>query len=45
MMEQCKNPKKPECQNKDIIVYLQINQEKTPICQQCWFALAETITE
>jgi len=44
-MEQCKNPQKLECHNKDIIVYLQINQEKTPICQQCWFELADANIE
>ncbi|MDR0460882.1 MAG: hypothetical protein LBH62_05545 [Nitrososphaerota archaeon] len=42
MMEQCKNPLKPQCNNEDIVVYLQIDQEKRPICQQCWNQLAET---
>ncbi|MCL1969960.1 MAG: hypothetical protein FWF66_00590 [Candidatus Bathyarchaeota archaeon] len=42
MMEQCKNPLKPGCPNKDIAVYLQITQEKLSICQQCWTILSET---
>ncbi|MDR1993165.1 MAG: hypothetical protein LBQ98_06710 [Nitrososphaerota archaeon] len=41
-MEQCRNPLKPKCQNKDIAVYLQINQENLPLCQQCWTTLAES---
>jgi len=45
LMEQCKNPLNPECNNKDIAVYLQINQEKVPICQHCWNQLAETTIE
>ena len=41
-MEQCKNPLNPKCQNKDIALYVQINQEKIAICQQCWLDLSET---
>ncbi|MDR2202812.1 MAG: hypothetical protein LBE76_00600 [Nitrososphaerota archaeon] len=41
-MEQCKNPLNPKCQSKDIVLYLQINQEKIAICQQCWIDLSET---
>ena len=44
-MEQCKNPLKPECHNENIMLYIQINQEKLPICQQCWNAIAETTYE
>lgn len=40
--QQCKNPLKPACSNKDIAVYLQVDQELLPLCQQCWFSLAET---
>jgi hypothetical protein len=42
LIEQCKNPIKPDCNNEDIVVYIQINQEKYPICQKCWNQLAET---
>jgi len=44
-MEHCKNPLKPECHNENILLYMQINQEKLPICQQCWNAIAETTYE
>jgi hypothetical protein len=40
--QQCRNPLNPNCGNKNIAVYLQVDQDRLPLCQQCWFSLAET---
>ncbi|MDR1993079.1 MAG: hypothetical protein LBQ98_06235 [Nitrososphaerota archaeon] len=40
-MEQCKNPWKHVCTSEDIKLYIQINGENLPICQQCWGQLAD----
>ncbi|MDR1993616.1 MAG: hypothetical protein LBQ98_09055 [Nitrososphaerota archaeon] len=45
MTERCQNPLKPECNNQNIALYLQVNQEKLAICQQCWHEIAEATTE
>ncbi|MDR0374094.1 MAG: hypothetical protein LBI79_11235 [Nitrososphaerota archaeon] len=45
MSEQCKNPLNPKCQNEDIILYLQIGQERLAICRQCWTEIAESEAE
>jgi hypothetical protein len=39
--EICKNPfKKITCENENIKVYIQINDENLPICEQCWIDLS-----
>jgi len=43
--EQCCNPIKPDCNNRDIVVYIQIASERLPVCRQCWENLAETNIE
>jgi hypothetical protein len=43
--EPCKNPLNPNCPNEDIVVYIQIGQERYPICCQCWAELAESNAE
>jgi len=43
--EQCKNPLKPKCTNKEVGVYLQIGQGRLAICHQCWADIAESNVE
>jgi len=45
LMEQCKNPLKPKCPNDDIVAYIQIGQERLPLCHQCWIDMAESSVE
>ncbi|MDR2204197.1 MAG: hypothetical protein LBE76_07915 [Nitrososphaerota archaeon] len=45
MNEHCQNPLNPECNNQNIVLYIQVNQEKLATCQQCWNQLAETTIE
>lgn len=43
--EKCRNPLKPECEGRDIAVYIQAGSERLPICRECWMALAEEDVE
>jgi hypothetical protein len=43
--EHCCNPLKLKCENKDILLYIQIGSKKTPICKQCWNTLADSRME
>jgi hypothetical protein len=45
LIEQCKNPLKPNCHQEEIVVYIQIGQEKLPLCCQCWTEMAESNVE
>ncbi|MDR2204193.1 MAG: hypothetical protein LBE76_07895 [Nitrososphaerota archaeon] len=41
MDEQCQNFLKPKCSCTDIILYIQLDSERLPICKNCWPELAE----
>lgn len=46
--EICKNPflkKGEECLNENIWLYIQIEDEKCPICQGCWCNIADSAKE
>jgi hypothetical protein len=43
--EKCRNPLKPECESRDIAVYVQAGSERLPICRRCWELLAEEDVE
>jgi hypothetical protein len=40
MNEKCKNPWKPNCEETDIKLYIQIKGEDLPICKTCWDKIA-----
>jgi hypothetical protein len=40
-MEHCKNPLKEACKSEDIKLYIEMNGQKLPICQQCWNKIAD----
>ena len=43
MNEKCTNPWKEECANTDIEVYIiQKEENKLPICHECWTSIAES---
>ncbi|MCL2134453.1 MAG: hypothetical protein FWH37_02700 [Candidatus Bathyarchaeota archaeon] len=35
----------PNCRQEEIVVYIQIGQEKLPPCRQCWTEMAESTIE
>jgi hypothetical protein len=39
--EQCQNFLKPKCGCTDIVLYIQLDSERLPICKNCWPELAE----
>jgi hypothetical protein len=39
--EQCQNFLKPNCSCTDIVLYIQLESERLPICKNCWPELAE----
>jgi len=39
--EQCQNFLKPKCSCTDIVLYIQLDSERLPICKNCWPELAE----
>jgi len=39
--EQCRNFLKPKCGCTDIVLYIQLDSERLPICENCWPELAE----
>jgi len=43
--EKCGNPLKPECEGRDIAVYIQTGSKRLPICRSCWVILAEQDVE
>jgi len=45
MEEQCRNFLKPNCKNTNITLYIQLDSDKLPICQQCWCELSELPVE
>ncbi len=40
-MEHCKNPWIDNCACENIKLYIQMNGENLPICNQCWSKIAE----
>jgi len=40
MTEKCMNPFK-ECHNTNIVLYIMYRGRKLPICESCWWELAE----
>jgi len=43
--EQCKNFLKPKCGCTDIVLYIQLDSERLPICTKCWSELADLTIE
>gem|GEM_PF-4235662 len=40
--EVCENPWNKNCENRDIVVYIDYNNEKRPICNSCWREIANS---
>jgi hypothetical protein len=38
-------PSKTKLHQEEIVVYIQIGQEKLPLCRQCWTEMAESNVE
>jgi hypothetical protein len=45
IMEHCKNPWESHCDREDIKLYIQLNGEKLPICEECWGHIADQDVE
>jgi len=43
--KQCCNPLKKQCENNDIVLYMQLGSERLPICKQCWHEMADLTIE
>jgi hypothetical protein len=39
--EQCRNFLKPKCGCTDIVLYIQLDSERLPICTKCWSELTD----
>ncbi|MCW4008821.1 MAG: hypothetical protein NWF09_09075 [Candidatus Bathyarchaeota archaeon] len=44
-METCKSPLKRDCSGTDIKLYIQVGEERLPICSKCWEKLADSDAE
>ncbi|MCW4006101.1 MAG: hypothetical protein NWF04_05850 [Candidatus Bathyarchaeota archaeon] len=40
-MEHCENPWNDACSSENIKLYIMVDGEKRPICQQCWTDIAD----